>query len=110
MVHDRKAFGVCGWAQGLGESTVIADAAYQGTSVITPRRRPRGGALSPGDLAGNRVISALRSAVEQAIAHFKNWKILATGYRGRLSELAGLIQLVTALQFYRLGWREPQTE
>ncbi|MCK2245443.1 MULTISPECIES: transposase [unclassified Crossiella] len=104
--HDRKAFADTGWEQLLATGPVIADAAYQGTGVITPRRRPRRGQLSPGDRANNRVIAGLRAAVERAIAHFKNWKIMATGYRGRLSELAGLIQLVTGLEFYRLGWSQ----
>jgi hypothetical protein len=34
----------------------------------------------------------------------KNWKVLANGYRGRLSELPAVIQITTALEFYRLGW------
>ncbi|MGW3471290.1 hypothetical protein ACWDKQ_23160 [Saccharopolyspora sp. NPDC000995] len=49
-------------------------------------------------------MSSLRSAVERCIAHFKNWKILATGYRGRLAELPGIVRIITALEFYRLGW------
>ncbi len=36
--------------------------------------------------ATNRYISFTRSAVERCIAHRKNVKILATGYRGRLTE------------------------
>jgi hypothetical protein len=45
-----------------------------------------------------------RSAVERCIAHLKNWKILATGYRGRLAELPNVIRIVTRIEFYRLGW------
>ncbi|WP_137813614.1 transposase family protein, partial [Gandjariella thermophila] len=62
------------------------------------------GELSIGDKANNRVISSLRSAVERCIAHVKNWKILATGFRGHLAELPNVIRIVTALEFYRLGW------
>jgi hypothetical protein len=36
--------------------------------------------------------------------HVKNWKILATGYRGRLAELPDIIRIIAALEFYRLGW------
>jgi hypothetical protein len=43
--------------------------------------------------------------VERAIAHLKNWKILATGYRGRLAELSDIIRTITALEFYRCGWK-----
>ncbi|WP_459722389.1 transposase family protein [Actinophytocola sp. KF-1] len=47
----------------------------------------------------NRSIATLRVAVERAIAHWKNWKILATGYRGRLAELPNLPRIVTALEY-----------
>ncbi|PPI48050.1 hypothetical protein [Rathayibacter tritici] len=49
-------------------------------------------------------MSSIRSAVERCIAHWKNWKILKTGYRGRLTELPNLIRTVTRLELYRLGW------
>ena len=49
-------------------------------------------------------MASLRVAVERAIAHWKNWKILATGYRGRLPELPNLIRIITTLEYYRLGW------
>jgi hypothetical protein len=103
-VHDRKAFADCGWENALKNTPTIADAAYQGTHAITPRKKPRGGELSQGDKANNKTISALRSAVERCIAHLKHWKIIATGYRGRLSELPTIIRIITALEFYRLGW------
>lgn len=104
-MHDRKAFAQCGWENLLAQTPVIADPAYQGTRAITPRKKPKGGELSPGDKANNRFISSRRSAVERCIAHSKNWKILATGYRGRLDELPTVIRIVTSLEFYRLGWQ-----
>ena len=67
-------------------------------------KKPRGGELSVGNKENNRMISSIRSAVERCIGHLKNWKILATGYRGRLAELPGIIRIITALEFYRLGW------
>ena len=103
-IHDRKAFTECGWEDTLAEVTVIADPGYQGTFAITPRKKPKGGELSIGDKANNKTISSIRSAVERCIAHVKNWKILATGYRGRLAELSNVIRIITALEFYRLGW------
>ncbi|HEX6076760.1 MAG TPA: transposase family protein [Micromonosporaceae bacterium] len=104
VTHDRKAFAECGWEDTLTDTPTIGDAAYQGTSVITPRKKSRGGELSQGDKANNKTISSLRSAVERCIAHVKNWKMIATGYRGRLSELPTIIRIITALEFYRLGW------
>ena len=103
-MHDRKAFTECGWEDLLAETPVIADPAYQGTHAITPRKKPKGGELSANDKDSNKMISSLRSAVERCIGHLKNWKILATGYRGRLSELPAVIRIITALEFYRLGW------
>ena len=103
-MHDRKAFAECGWEDLLMNIPTIADPAYQGTSAITPRKKPKGGELSISDKANNKTISSLRSAVERCIAYVKNWKILATGYRGRLSELPTVIRIITALEFYRLGW------
>ena len=103
-MHDRKAFTESGWEELLVDIPVIADPAYQGTHATTPRKKPQGGELSTGDKANNRTISSLRSAVERCIAHLKNWKILATGYRGRLSELPNILRIIAALEFYRLDW------
>lgn len=103
-MHDRKAFTESRWEELLADTPTIADPAYQGTHAITPRKKPRGGELSTGDKESNRTISSLRSAVERCIAHLKNWKILATGYRGRLSELPNILRIITALEFYRLDW------
>jgi hypothetical protein len=103
-MHDRKAFAECGLEDLLTNTPTIADPAYQGTHAITPRKKPKGGELSDNDKSNNKEISSLRSAIERCIAHLKNWKILATGYRGRLAELPTVIRVVTALEFYRLGW------
>ncbi|AJM77269.1 hypothetical protein C5C66_03245 [Rathayibacter toxicus] len=52
----------------------------------------------------NRYISSSRSAIKKCIAHRKNGKILATGYRGRPTEPPNLIHAVTRLELYRYGW------
>lgn len=103
-IHDRKAFTECGWEEELAETPTIADPAYQGTFALTPRKKPKLGELSVGDKANNKAISSIRSAVERCIAHIKNWKILATGYRGRLTELPNVLRIITGIEFYRLGW------
>ncbi|WP_373292436.1 transposase family protein [Actinokineospora fastidiosa] len=53
----------------------------------------------------NRQLSAIRAAVERCIGHLKNWKILATGYRGRITELPTLIQLIVRLERLRTTWQ-----
>lgn len=103
-MHDRRAFTETGWEELFADTDIIADPGYQGTHAVTPRKKPQGGELSENDKASNKKISAIRSAVERCIAHLKNWKILATGYRGRLAELPTVIRIVTALECYRLGW------
>lgn len=102
--HDRWAIAETGWEEALAAHRWIADPAYLGTDAITPTKRRRGVALSDNRRDVNAHISSLRSAVERAIAHLKNSKILATGYRARLAELPNIIRIVTRLEFYRLGW------
>jgi hypothetical protein len=103
--HDRNGFTLAGYDQLLADIPTIGDLGYQGTSVIRPRRkRPGHNQHTPADQIWNHSIASLRAAVERAIAHLKNWKILATGYRGRLTELANLIRTITTLEHYRLNW------
>ncbi|MBX9399532.1 hypothetical protein K4749_39890 [Streptomyces sp. TRM72054] len=60
----------------------MGDLGYIGTGILTGRRKPPGRERPEADKILNQSISALRAAVEQAIAHLKDWKILATRYRG----------------------------
>lgn len=101
--HDRWAVGEVGWEAELEKLQWIADPGYQGTSAITPQKKPPGRELSEDRKEFNRQISLIRSAVERAIAHLKNWKILATGYSAKLSELPKDIRVVSRLEYYRLG-------
>jgi hypothetical protein len=102
--HDRRAIAECGWESVLDGYTWIADAAYIGTTATVPFKRSKYHDLTGYEMAVNRTISTRRSAVERAIGHLKNWKILATGYRGRLTELPNIIRITSRLEFYRLGW------
>ncbi len=103
--HDRAGYTLAGYDQLLADTPAIGDLGYQGTPVIRPRRkRPGHPEHTPADQLWNHSIAFLRVAVERTISHLKNWKILATGYRGRLSELANIIRNVTTLEHYRLSW------
>lgn len=103
--HDSNAYTLTGLDQLLANNEVITDLGYQGTPTIRPRRkRPGHTKHTPADKTWNTSVSRIRWAVEQAIAHLKNWKILATGYRARLAELPTIIRIVTSLEYYRLGW------
>jgi hypothetical protein len=46
--------------------------------------------------AGNELL-----AVFADTAYVKQWKMLSTGYRGRLTELPSVIHMITNLEFYR---------
>lgn len=59
----------------------IGDRGYQGTGLITPRKKPKGGELGKKDKECNAGVSALRAPVEQVIGHFKSWRIFHTDYR-----------------------------
>jgi hypothetical protein len=102
--HDRAAFTTAGFAELLADTPTIGDLGYQGTTVIRPRRKPPGRPQTRANTIWNHSIATHRVAIERAIAHWKNWKILATGYRGRLSELPHIIRIVTTLEYYRLHW------
>lgn len=102
--HDRRALELVRWEQILDSGTWIADAGYVGTSAITPIKKKPGGDLSADQVVFNHDISRMRCVVERCIAHLKNWKMMKTGYRGRLADLPAAITLATKLELFRLGW------
>ena len=105
--HDSVAFVESGiadrWAAHLtdGGPGMLADKGYQGCGPLTPYRKPRGRDLTEVRKACNHTLNSLRAAVERAIAHLVNWKILDLGYRGRLTEFPDLLHTVTNLEIYR---------
>ncbi|MHC2186333.1 hypothetical protein ACVLV4_001986 [Rathayibacter agropyri] len=98
--HDRAALALCGWEPILDRTDWIADPRYVGTTATTPRTRSRGSTLNDNTKRSTWEISRTRSAVERCIAHCKIWKIIATGYRGRLSELPAIIRTITQLELH----------
>lgn len=102
--HDRRALTETGWEDLLADYEWLADSAYQGTNATTPTKRTKYHDLTNHEKTVNRSISSRRAAVERAIGHLKNWKILSRGYRGRLRELPTIISIVARLEFFRLGW------
>jgi hypothetical protein len=103
-ICDLEAFRAWGLAERLDTRDTVADKGYQGTGMITPTKKPKNREPDPDRLAANRVLSGIRSAVERAIAHLKNWKILGTGYRGRLAELPALVRTIIRLERFRTCW------
>lgn len=106
--HDAAAFHISGIAErwaghyAPGGPGMIGDGGYRGTGVRTPDRRPPGGELDHRSKAYNYSVNRLRAAVERAIAHLKNWKVLKTGYHRIMTGFPDLLRTVTALEIFRV--------
>lgn len=105
--HDAAAFFISGiaerWADHLaaGGAGMIGDGGYQGTGPTTPHKKPPGGELTAKQKAYNYSVNRLRAAVERAISHLKNWKILKTGYHRIMTDFPDVLRTVTALEIFR---------
>ena len=104
--HDSKALQLCGWEKILNQEDAewIADSAYIATTAVTPIKKTRGRDRLDWEREFNRAVASRRAPVEHCISHLKDWKMLATGYRGRLQELPRIISIITRLELLRLGW------
>lgn len=87
---------------------MFAETAYVKHARLTPRPRKKDVPRTEDDKEWNRKIASMRALVERTVAHLKQWKILSTGYRGRLTELPSVIHIITNLEFYRQA-RLPST-
>ncbi|WP_238324072.1 transposase family protein [Salinispora pacifica] len=104
--HDAAAFFISGiaerWASHLTDGPgMIGDGGYQGTGPITPHKKPPGGELTAQQKAYNYSVNRLRAAVERAISHLKNWKILKTGYHRIMTDFPDVLRTATALEIFR---------
>ena len=102
--HDSAAIELVRWKDILADATWLADSAYCATNAITPMKKPLGRELTQVERERNHALARLRSAVEHCNATVKQWRILGTGYRRRLSDPPALITLVTKLELFRQGW------
>jgi hypothetical protein len=103
--HDKTAFDETPVAEIVRNSGGgIGDKGYQGTSLVTPRKKPKGGELSKRDKEGNAEISALRAAIERVVSHFKNWRIFHTDYRRPYSTYRDAYDAARGLFFFSITW------
>jgi hypothetical protein len=107
-MHDARAWHACGLASVFtdrlhaeGGPGGFADTAYTGTGLCVPYRKPKGQDLTETARDYNRAIASRRASVERVIAHLKNWKLLATGYRGLLHRFPMFLDAITKLEIYR---------
>jgi DDE superfamily endonuclease/Helix-turn-helix of DDE superfamily endonuclease len=78
--HDKKVYDETGVVIPPGV-TGYGDTAYIGTTLKTPRRKPRKGELTPRQRAGNRRVSRRRIVVEHGIGKMKVWRAAAERWR-----------------------------
>jgi len=103
--HDAKAFNETGTADIVKESGGgFGDKGYQGTGLVTPKKKPIGGELSMSDKEYNSQIASLRAPVERLVAHFKNWKIFHTDYRRPYRTYLDAFDAARGLFFFSITW------
>ena len=106
--HDARALAESGLLAALRADERLlthGDRGYRGLGLITPHVRPPGGELTLEQRVENREISAIRNAVERAIAHLKVLQVLRTGIRTRFRDpervISEVIAVCVGLAFYR---------
>ena len=74
-----------------------AEAAGPRVVLHTPTRKPRGGELTPKQKERNRQIGKVRIIVEHALAHLKNWRILAERFQCVLAIYTNIFRTIAGL-------------
>jgi len=107
-MHDARAVAESGLLAALRADArllVHADRGYTRLGLITPHVRPHGGELTLDQQVENREISAIRNAVERAIAHIKILAVIRTGIRTRSRDpervIVETIAVCVGLALYR---------
>jgi hypothetical protein len=103
--HDAKAFKETRAADIVRESGGgFGDKGYQGSSLVTPKKKPKGGELTMSDKEYNSQIASFWAPVERLVAHFKNWKIFHTDYRRPYSTYDDAFDAARGLFFFSITW------
>jgi hypothetical protein len=103
--HDAFAFAASGLAAVLEHVHTVGDLGYLGVDGIdiAPIRKPRGFELRRVDAEFNTALSAIRAAVERAVAHLKTWRMLSEEggrFRPPLDKFASMLKAVVGLHFF----------
>jgi DDE superfamily endonuclease len=103
--HDAKAFKESGAADILKKAGGgFGDKGYQGTGLVSPKKKPQGGELTLSDKEYNSQISSFRAPVERLVGHFKNWKIFHTDYRRPHDTYPDAFDAARSLFFFSITW------
>ncbi len=93
-------------------SKLLQDTGFQGyqpkgVTVIQPKKKPRGGELTPDEKIINRAISSLRVEVEHQIGGVKRCQILVQKFRNRVANFVDeVMETACGLHNYRLAHRQ----
>jgi len=77
---------------------------YQGSGLVTPKKKPQDGELTMSDKEYNSQIASFRAPVERLVAHFKNWKIFHSDYRRPYSTYDDAFNAARGLFFFSITW------
>ncbi|WP_414641664.1 transposase family protein [Actinocrinis sp.] len=80
----------------------VGDKGYQGHATIHPIRKPSGAELTVHDQHFNASVASVRAAVERAISHLQNWKILVSRFRPPLEKFPATLRAIIGP--YSLKW------
>src|SRR5579859_1043256 len=103
--HDAKAYedsGVTRIVENSGGG--FGDKGYQGTGLVTPKKKPKGGELLAWQKEFNAQVSSYRAAVERLVAHFKGWRIFHTDYRRPFRTYRDAFDAARGLFFFSITW------
>ena len=103
--HDAKAYKETGADDIVKKAGGgFGDKGYQGSGLVTPKKKPKGGELTMSDKDYNSQIASFRAPVERLVAHFKNWKIFHTDYRRPYETYRDSFDAARGLFFFSLIW------
>ena len=108
--HDKKLADDENYRFPTG-SKLLQDTGFQGykpegVTVIQPKKKPRGGELTPDEKIINRAISSLRVEVEHQIGGVKRCQILVQRFRNRMDNFVDeVMETACGLHIFRLAHR-----
>lgn len=104
-VHDTRAYRESAAGAIVKKSAGgIGDKGYQGTELITPRKKQQGRKLGQYDKECNAQLASIRAPVERLVAHFKNWRIFHSDYRRPYGTYRESFDAARALFFFSIKW------
>jgi hypothetical protein len=94
--HDERAYDAARVVAPPGAKRT-GDAAYVGTGLGAPTRKPRGGEPTARQKAGNRRVARRRIVVEHGIGKMKVWRVASERYRDPVSRHTLIMKNVAGL-------------